>query len=75
VESQVQTTKDLMKKRLAETKNADLKAAPISPRQSTPLRRALLREKNTPTKLLVFSCDSSDQEKYVKTRNISHNRS
>ena len=75
VESQVQSTKDLMKKRLAETKNADLKTTPVSPRQSTPLRRALLREKNTPTKLLVFSCDSSDQEKYVKTRNISHNRS
>ena len=75
VESQVQSTKDLMKKRLEESKKPEANTGKVSPRELTPLRRVLLREKNTPTKLLVFSCDSSDQEKYIKSRNISHNRS
>ena len=33
------------------------------------------RERKQPTQLLKFSCESYDQEKFVKSRNNSHNRS
>ncbi len=79
--TQVISTRDLVKKRLAETKAKN--AAPAGGAKQgvsrdhssgTAMDRAK-REKQNPTKLLRFSCESFDEPKFVTKRNTSQNRS
>ena len=81
----IPSTKDLLKKRLAEQYSQTIPSVRTT-RHNSPLliqsnsesntgKRYLYDRSKTPTKLLHFSCDSTDQTKFVKKANISHNRS
>ena len=79
--TQVLSTRDLVKKRLAENRARAAPAAGGSKQgvsrdhsSGTAMDRAK-REKQNPTKLLRFSCESFDEPKFVAKRNTSQNRS